>query len=63
MDVATIAGSAAGMKYEQVRNDISMAVMKQAANQMAQVADMVMQNAKEVQAVTKNSGSRISIYA
>jgi len=63
MDVATIAGSAMRMRYEQVQNNISMTVMKQAADQVEQVADMLRQNAKEVQTMTKNNGSGFSVYA
>jgi len=63
MDIAAIAGVAMHMRYEQIQSNVSMAVMKQAADQMEQVANMVMQNAKEVQAMTKNSGSGFSVYA
>jgi uncharacterized protein Yka (UPF0111/DUF47 family) len=63
MDVASIAGTAMLMRYEQTQNNISMAVMKQAVNQMEQVADMLMDNAKEVQAMTRNTGSGFSVYA
>ena len=63
MDVTSIAGSVMEMKYEHIQNNISMAVMKQAADQMEQMADMLMQNAREVQAMTKNNRTGFSVYA
>jgi hypothetical protein len=63
MNVTAIAGGAMAMRQEQIQNNISMAVMKQTADQMEQVANMLLQNTKEVQAMTNNSSSGFSVYA
>ncbi|MDR2862014.1 MAG: putative motility protein [Syntrophobacterales bacterium] len=63
MNVTAIANSVMAMRQEQLQQNISMTAMKQAANQMEQMADMLMQSAKEAQAITKNSGGGFSVYA
>ena len=63
MDIASIANSAMLMRYGQVQQTISLEIMKQEADQAARMTNMLMQNAREVQAMTKNSGSGFSVYA
>ena len=63
MDVTSLTGNVMQMRHAEVQGNISMEIMKQKADQMEQMTDMLLQNAREVQVITQNNGSGFSVYA
>jgi len=60
MDVSTIAGTSLMMKAEQTQQILSVSMMKQAANQQNQIANMLAQIAQQAPQPTSNSGTGFS---
>lgn len=65
MDTSSIAGSSLLMRSSQTQQALSTTMMKQAANQQNQMANLLAQNAQQApQPVAKNdSGFTFSTYA
>lgn len=64
MDSSAIAGAALIMKTAQTQQTMSISIMKQAAEQQRQLADILAQNAANMpQPAVKNSSFTFSTYA
>jgi|GEM_PF-4406185 len=63
MDVTSVTASVMQMRREEIQSNISMEFMKQKADQMERMTEMLLQNTREVQVITKNSSSGFSVYA
>ncbi len=64
MDVNTIAGSTLLVKTAQTQQAMSISIMKQAANQQDQIANLLAQNASKAPTpAPQNSGFTFSTYA
>ncbi|KAB0669469.1 hypothetical protein F6V30_11715 [Oryzomonas sagensis] len=61
MDIGTIAGTALSVKGGQTQQTLSTAMIKQAANQQNQLADLLAQNVQ--QAPKPDSSYNFSTYA
>ncbi|KAA0895398.1 hypothetical protein F6V25_11930 [Oryzomonas japonica] len=61
MDISTIAGAALSVKAGQTQQTLSMAMVKQAANQQSQMADLLAQNVQ--QAPQADGSYNFSTYA
>jgi len=62
MDVSSIAGSVLLMKTSQTQQSVSMSIMKQAADQQNQLANMLAQNAQQAPQPARGTSS-FSTYA
>lgn len=62
MDTSTIAGTSALMSASQTQQGLSISMMKQAADQQAQMANMLAQNARQATPPV-DSGYTFSAYA
>jgi len=63
MDISSIAGSALLMKTSQTQQAVSMSIMKQAADQQNQMANLLAQNARMAAQPAAEAGSGFSTYA
>lgn len=63
MDIGTIASAAVMMKAAQAQQTVGTAIIKQAAEQQAMIANMLAQNVQQSQQSSSDNGSGISIYA
>jgi len=63
MDVSSIAGASVLAKLGQTQSAMSTSMMKMAANQQDQVANMLAQNAKQAVQPAASSGHSFSTYA
>lgn len=65
MDISTIGGSSLLLRSEQTQQAISTTMMKQAATQQNQIANMLAQNAQQAPQPTAKSGNsfNFSTYA
>lgn len=63
MDVSSIAGSALLMKTSQTQQAISMTIMKQAADQQNQLANLLAQSAQQAPQPPSGDGFSFSTYA
>jgi len=55
MDTVSIAGSSLLSRHEQTQQTLSMTIMKQAATQQNQIADMLAQSARQAQGLGAES--------
>jgi hypothetical protein len=60
MDVTSISGAALMMRSDQTQQVLSVSMMKQAADQQNQIANMLAQNAQQSSQPTFNSRSSFS---
>ena len=60
MDVSSISGTALMMRGEQTQQALSISMMKLAADQQSQIANMLLQNAQQSPQPTFNSRSSFS---
>jgi len=63
MDVSSIAGASALMQAGQTQSAMSTTMMKMAADQQKQMANMLAQNAKQAPQPVAQSGYKFSTYA
>lgn len=63
MDTVTIAGSTMLMRSAQTQQALSTAMVKMAADQQAQMANLLAQNAKQAPQPVAQSGYNFSTYA
>lgn len=63
MDIPAIASSALMMKASQTRESISISIMKQAAQQQNQLADLLAGSARPAAQLAAEAGSGFSVYA
>lgn len=63
MDIIAISGSALQLKTAQTQQSLAVSIIKQAADQQNQIANLLAQNARNNQRlVPQNSDSTFSIY-
>ena len=62
MDIATIAGAAQLMRTAQTQQSVSISIMKQAADQQNQMANLLAQNAVQMRQ-QKNNDFTFSTFA
>lgn len=60
MDISSIAGTSMMMRSEQTQQTLSIAMMKQAADQQNQLANMLAQITQQAPQPTSNSGNGYS---
>lgn len=60
MDISSVAGSSLLYRAEQTQQAVSTTMMKQAAEQQNQVANMLAQNAQQAPQPTSKSGNSFS---
>lgn len=63
MDLAGIASTLMAMSQAQTQDQISVNILKMNAKAEQAVADMLMQNARQIQALSGSSSSIIDLYA
>lgn len=61
-DVAGIASTLMAMSQSQTQDQISMSILKMNAQAEAAVADMLLQNARQIQAMSSSSQGIIDLY-
>ena len=63
-DISAIAASMMAMSQSQTQDQISMSILKMNAEAEAAMADMLMQNARQIQALSHSaSGGVIDLFA
>ncbi|MEE9913840.1 MAG: putative motility protein [Deltaproteobacteria bacterium] len=62
-DIAAIAATMMAMSQSQTQDKISMSILKMSAEAEQAMADMLLQNARQVQALAGSSSSIIDLYA
>ena len=60
MDISSISGTALLMRSDQTQQALSISMMKQAANQQNQIANMLAQNVQQAPQPASNSGTGYS---
>ena len=63
MDVSSIAGSALLLRSSQTQQAMSVSIMKQAANQQNQMANLLAQSVQQAPKPAADTGSTFSTYA
>ena len=63
MDISSISGTAVMMQAAQTQQGISTSLMKMAAEQQQQMADMLAQSAQKGSQIAAQSGYGFSVYA
>ncbi len=61
-DVTSIASSIMAMSQSQTQDQISLSLIKMKAQAEAAMADMIMQNARQIQALSSSSGQLVDLY-
>lgn len=63
MEVTSIAATMMAMSQSQTQDQISVNILKMNAKAEQAVADMLLQNARQIQALSGSSSSIIDLYA
>lgn len=63
MDISSIASSALAMKTAQTRQTVAISIMKQAAEQQNQMAELLAQSARQAAQPAAEAGAGFSTYA
>lgn len=61
-DITAIASIFIGMQQSQTQDQISMSIIKMNAEAEQAVADMLMQNARQIQALSASSENLVDLY-
>jgi len=62
-EISAMAASALAMTQSDVQQQIEMSLLRKSAQAEREVADMIMENAKRIEALAKNSIGGIDLYA
>lgn len=62
-EISAMAASALAMTQSDVQQQIEMSLLRKSAQAEREVADMIMENAKRIEALAKNSIGGFDLYA